>query len=270
MSAAARAILAGARYEDQFHLPLAWLRLSIQLAEGDQDGAVEAATEILDRYDLSLATPRYAWPALAGAAAAAVASPELAERVRVQAEKLEVFGPVQRAWQLTVAAFDQMTWPDDGNHLGRVTEWDLAARAWESLHQPYETAAALLAAAEAALSGNAPDRETAAERLRQAAPLAAGLRAAPLTESITALARRAGISLRPDAPAPEPDHLGLTDREFEVLRLVADGHSNREIAADLFISPKTASVHVSNILAKLSVATRGEAAARAHTLRLFG
>ena len=54
-----------------------------------------------------------------------------------------------------------------------------------------------------------------------------------------------------------------------MLRLVTAGQSNREIAAALFISPKTASVHVSNILAKLGAATRTEAAARAHALRLF-
>ena len=54
-----------------------------------------------------------------------------------------------------------------------------------------------------------------------------------------------------------------------MLRLVAAGQSNREIAADLFISPKTASVHVSNILAKLGAASRSEAAAKAHALRLF-
>jgi DNA-binding NarL/FixJ family response regulator len=65
------------------------------------------------------------------------------------------------------------------------------------------------------------------------------------------------------------DRLGLTEREFEVLRLVAAGRSNREIAAELFISAKTASVHVSNILAKLGVASRGEAAARAYDHRLF-
>ncbi|WP_143220104.1 response regulator transcription factor, partial [Actinomadura sp. CNU-125] len=63
--------------------------------------------------------------------------------------------------------------------------------------------------------------------------------------------------------------LGLTPREFEVLRLVAEGRSNREIAAALFISAKTASVHVSNILGKLGVASRGEAAATAHRLSLF-
>ena len=63
--------------------------------------------------------------------------------------------------------------------------------------------------------------------------------------------------------------LGLTAREYDVLRLIAAGHSNREIASELFISVKTASVHVSNILGKLGVASRGEAAATAHRLRLF-
>ena len=72
-----------------------------------------------------------------------------------------------------------------------------------------------------------------------------------------------------DTPAPEPDRLGLTAREFEVLRLVAAGRSHREIAGELFISAKTASVHVSNILAKLGVTSRGEAAAAAHRLRLL-
>jgi DNA-binding NarL/FixJ family response regulator len=61
----------------------------------------------------------------------------------------------------------------------------------------------------------------------------------------------------------------LTPREVEVLRLVAEGRSNRQIAEALFISAKTASVHVSNILAKLEVRTRVEAAAVAHRLELF-
>jgi DNA-binding NarL/FixJ family response regulator len=60
----------------------------------------------------------------------------------------------------------------------------------------------------------------------------------------------------------------LTDREFEVLRLVAAGRSNRDIAADLFISAKTASVHVSNIMAKLGAANRTEAAAIANRHQL--
>jgi len=76
----------------------------------------------------------------------------------------------------------------------------------------------------------------------------------------------AGSTGHPPAPGLP---LGLTAREYDVLRLVADGHSNREIAGELFISVKTASVHVSNILGKLGVTSRGEAAATAHRLRLF-
>ena len=68
-------------------------------------------------------------------------------------------------------------------------------------------------------------------------------------------------------PATDPlARLGLTTREREVLLLVAEGQSNPQIAAGLFISAKTASVHVSNILAKLEVSGRGEAAAVAHRL----
>jgi len=76
----------------------------------------------------------------------------------------------------------------------------------------------------------------------------------------------------PEAAAGEPavdgslESFGLTDREREVLRLVAAGRSNPQIAAELFISPKTASVHVSNIIGKLNVSSRGEAAALAHRL----
>jgi len=58
--------------------------------------------------------------------------------------------------------------------------------------------------------------------------------------------------------------LALTNREREVLRLLVEGRSNKEIAGALFISPKTASVHVSNILGKLGASSRTEAAAIAH------
>jgi DNA-binding CsgD family transcriptional regulator len=98
--------------------------------------------------------------------------------------------------------------------------------------------------------------------------------ARPLGEQIALLARRARIRLAAEDGSDAvggngAGELGLTEREREVLRLVAAGRSNREIAGELFISPKTASVHVSNILGKLGVASRGEAAAKAHSLRLF-
>ena len=81
------------------------------------------------------------------------------------------------------------------------------------------------------------------------------LGARPLREAIEALARRARIDLAasPATPAGAPDPYGLTRREREVLALVAQGRTNRQIADELFISENTAGVHVSNILGKLGV-----------------
>ena len=104
-----------------------------------------------------------------------------------------------------------------------------------------------------------------------------------LGEQIAILARRARIRLDGGDGSGAGDAgdgggaLGLgpglgrgnTERAREARRLVAAGRSNREIAGELFISPKTASVHVSNTRGKLGVASRGEAAAKAHSLRLF-
>lgn len=81
--------------------------------------------------------------------------------------------------------------------------------------------------------------------------------------------RRARIQLPGAVSAGSGVPFGLTGREMEVLRLVAAGRRNREIAAELFISPRTASMHVSNILSKLGVSSRGEAAATAYRLHLF-
>jgi DNA-binding CsgD family transcriptional regulator len=74
-------------------------------------------------------------------------------------------------------------------------------------------------------------------------------------------------TVAPAAPSSATS-LGLTEREVEVLALVAEGRTNRQIGERLFITPKTASVHVSRILAKLGVTGRGEAAAIAHRLGL--
>jgi len=140
--------------------------------------------------------------------------------------------------------------------------------AWEGLGEPYPLAEALLHAAEVALARG--DRDGAAQRLRRAAPLAAAPGAQPLGEQIAILARRARIRLDgEDGADAAAGDFGLTERELEVLRLVAEGRSNREIAGELFISPKTASVHVSNILGKLGVASRGEAAAMAYRRHLL-
>jgi DNA-binding NarL/FixJ family response regulator len=88
---------------------------------------------------------------------------------------------------------------------------------------------------------------------------------APLMTAIQDLARRARIDLdaaelaQQDEPATTPP-FGLTDRELDVLRLLGQGKTNPEIAAALFISPRTAGVHVTHILRKLDATTRVQAA----------
>jgi DNA-binding NarL/FixJ family response regulator len=93
-----------------------------------------------------------------------------------------------------------------------------------------------------------------------------------LAAEIEGLARRArlpsGSEVAAAPDAPERDRLGLTARELSVLALLADGRTNRQIGETLFISEKTASVHVSRILAKLGVRSRLEAATAAHRLGL--
>jgi DNA-binding CsgD family transcriptional regulator len=149
--------------------------------------------------------------------------------------------------------------------------WAAAAKAWEGLGDPYPAAYARLRQAEALLLGGR-GRERVEPTLRAAHQAASELGAAPLCAEIEALARRGRLNLEPDAataaPAPPSplDALGLTAREQEVLALVAVGQTNAQIAETLFISPKTATVHVSNILGKLGVRNRVEAATVAHRL----
>jgi DNA-binding CsgD family transcriptional regulator len=119
------------------------------------------------------------------------------------------------------------------------------------------------------------DRSTVNALLHDAHAVAIELGADPLREHLEALARRARIILTDDpAAGTETDQavaeLELTPREIEVLALVGEGLTNREIAAQLFISDKTASVHVSRILGKLSVPNRAAAAATAQHLGLAG
>src|SRR5579864_5263802 len=106
-------------------------------------------------------------------------------------------------------------------------------------------------------------RDEANEQWRLASQTADRLAARPLRRALDDLARRARIGTAPDLPDAAV-LASLTSREREVLRLIAAGRSNREIASVLFIAPKTASVHVSNILGKLGAASRTEAAAIAH------
>src|SRR6266581_1027897 len=128
----------------------------------------------------------------------------------------------------------------------------------------YETARARWRLAESL--AEAGDRDAAAGQWQLAWQAAELLGAAPLRAAVADLGRRARIgSTERDARSGDRGPLaGLTEREREVLSLLVAGCSNREIGSELFISPKTVSVHVSNILAKLKAGSRTEAAAIAH------
>ena len=140
-----------------------------------------------------------------------------------------------QAWQAVLAEFG----PDYAYEVAR-TRWRLA----EALAE-------------------AGRRDEAADQWRQAAQTADKLGARPLRRTLDDLARRARIGTAEQHGDGEV-LAALTSREREVLRLIAAGRSNREIASVLYIAPKTASVHVSNILGKLGAASRTEAAAIAH------
>jgi DNA-binding CsgD family transcriptional regulator len=262
---------AGAQTDPQIALPLARLMTEFRLARGDLVGALAAACTIPVQY--LDAEPRYLWPLLAtGMRACADAVPvrlpaeagdpaELRSALELAAAGVARGGRVEQAHAAVFAAEASRA----AGHSD-LAAWDAAAAAWGALGQPYPLAYALLrAAGTAAAAGN---RDAAAPRLQQAAELAGQLRARPLLQQISQLARRARIEITGGSQAAAAP-FGLTGRELEVLQLVAAGRGNREIAAALFISPKTASVHVSNILGKLGVASRGEAAATAHRLHIF-
>jgi predicted ATPase/DNA-binding CsgD family transcriptional regulator len=145
---------------------------------------------------------------------------------------------------------------------------------WEELSRPYEVAYARWRQAEALLAAREP--KAAASALRQAHQTTVRLGEQPLRQEIERLGKRARIDLTP-RPSPKggttrsspATRHGLTRREQEVLQHLIEGRTNRQIARALFISEKTASVHVSNIMSKLGAANRSEAAAIAHRLRLL-
>ncbi len=146
--------------------------------------------------------------------------------------------------------------------------WAEATARWNELGDRWMTATTLLREAEAAALAGSADR--AASSIRHAHLIASELGAAPLLAEIEAVSRRTRISI--EAPTrvilgqSSAEALGLTPRENEVLALVAAGRTNRQIGTELFVSEKTASVHVSNILRKLGVSSRVDAAAVAQRL----
>jgi DNA-binding CsgD family transcriptional regulator len=232
--------------------------------------------------DVTLLATRYVWPLLwmamrIEADEATLARdrredvpPRIAERCQELARfanDLDARTSPARGYQaLLTAEHPRAAGDDDGQ------AWSAAAQAWRLAGEPYPLAYTLLRLAEvAAVAG---DRASATRDVRQAHALATEIGAVPLADEAAALARRARLSLAEPAVTAPPDdplaRLGLTEREREILLLLAAGQSNPQIAQALFISAKTASVHVSNILTKLGVTGRVEAAAVAHRLGVLG
>ncbi|WP_431775038.1 helix-turn-helix transcriptional regulator [Streptomyces cucumeris] len=301
--AAAREHFGPHNYEPQYTIQTAGF--AVELASGR--GRILEVRALLEQA-LETGFPpgmqRYAWPLLNAAATAESAARGLptAEpgraatlaRIAAAAKRVQQGVPM---WQAYAAMLRAELGRAEGH--SRADDWAEATDAFAALDRPYPLARARHRWAEALLDTDRGPldtgcREQAAELLSQAHAVAERLEARPLREEIELLARRVRLPLAPAAtraalavpataapalpmaavPAPASEatdpaaELGLTPRERDVLRLVAAGRSNRQIAEELFISPKTASVHVSNILAKLGVSGRGEAAAVAHRLRV--
>ena len=137
--------------------------------------------------------------------------------------------------------------------------WAGVVDAWLALKRPYDVAWCRYLHAQAALRED--DRQQATTALVDAWRIAGRLGAEPLSARVVAVARRARLRLEGLALDTVAD---LTERETQVLRLLARGLTNAQIADELVMSPKTASVHVSRVLTKLGVTNRTEAAAYAH------
>ncbi|MET9311040.1 AAA family ATPase [Kribbella sp. NPDC003505] len=229
-------------------------------AEGRADDLAGLASELPSA--MQNADASEVWPAvMAAALALADIAADLPKDLEVSAAKLRRLGPLETAYAETVAASALALPASDA-----AERWLSVARQWLGLGQGYNRAQALVRAAAALVM--ADERHTAKPLLVEAAQISRDLAARPLTGRITALARRARISLGSDEYVPRAP-FGLTERENEVLRLLVRGLSNREIAAELTISPKTAGVHISNILRKLDVPTRAAAASAAHRHHLL-
>ncbi|HUA31371.1 MAG TPA: AAA family ATPase [Streptosporangiaceae bacterium] len=262
------------------------------LWQGDQKRAAaeaEATVRAIEAYDSGF-SPAVIRPAAVGLCALA----DLAWQARAAGDAARVEALVQTAGDLIEIAREGAAFParpksvlgvDGRGWLARAeAEWHRAQGGndpayWQvvvDVFGPafvYETARSRWRLAEALAA--AGRRDEAQQELLLAAEAADRIGATPLRAALSDLARRARLADRaapeaagtaglPGGAAARDPLAGLTERELEVLRLLATGQTNREIGAELFIAPKTASVHVSNILAKLGAGSRTEAAAIAH------
>jgi ATP/maltotriose-dependent transcriptional regulator MalT len=275
----AAAPIVSASREPQFIGAQAALVAELERRAGDLTAARAAVDEGLDRIEFcSEDMARISMVSVVGLAVeadAAVRARDLGEadaaRLAVSAAemllaRLEATAgenrPIESANLATGRALAARAAGDDDPAL-----WAQAGSAWRAVGRPYEAARARWREAEARLAGG--DRRAAAEAAHEALGDAQGLGATWLASEIDGFIARA--RLRTDAAESAPadgDPFGLTPRERQVLEMLAAGATNREIGQALYMAEKTASVHVSRILAKLDVRTRTEAAAVAHRLGL--
>ena len=271
--------------EDQWHGPIAaTLTEAYRRRRRFEDARCATATGV-ER--LTADRARLARIGAAGAAAEADAAqhardlgrePEAAEAVRRAAELAQLAregaGFPGAGARPRIAIYRAIAEAEASRAAGSddPAAWAAITARWEELVDPYEAALARWREAEAHARGG--DRAAAQDAAARAHETAVRLGSRWLAEELDVLARRARLRLGPEEEAPgeappEPaDELGLTAREREVLLLLAQGRTNREIGEALFMAEKTASVHVSRILAKLDVRSRTEAAAVAHRLGL--
>ena len=238
---------------EQYAMPLAYVEALVARDGGDLERAASLVDGSLSA-DQALEFPRYGWPLI-----------WLRARLARERGRMPPLSGLESAPAPADVAYRAMVAAESADGQDGVRAWAAAVSLWRTAGEPFPLAQALLRLG-AALAGE-KDRDGAAGALAEAAALASGLGATPLAQEVESLARRARLPLRTAtvgstvAGAVLP---ALTQREVDVLRLVAEGHSNSQIAAALYISPKTVSVHVTNVLAKLSVTNRREAAAVAY------
>lgn len=277
----AGALLADA-LEPQYIAVIASLQAELERRAGDLDAARAAVDRGIDRIQFcSEDAARMAQVASAGVAVEA----DAAERAVDLGDRAAQESAMARAEMLTEivrAAAEDGGGPVEGAHLATSEaelaraagnddpqRWAAAAEAWAGIDRPYPAAIARWRRAQAELA--AGDRDAAGRSAAGAIAEANRLGSHWLAAEAEGLAARGRLRLEragkstaePDREA-EPEPFGLTPRERQVLALVALGATNREIAGELFMAEKTASVHVSRILTKLDVRSRTEAAAVAH------
>jgi DNA-binding CsgD family transcriptional regulator/tetratricopeptide (TPR) repeat protein len=268
--------------DDPGHVP-AWLIFHVEYMVTDRVAfdALALIDPLVDCYAISSMAFLIAFGVRALADQAEVAGPEVLGRIRRTAAAAlpRWFARLDASLEMDVLdriATDIAKAEEQRlNGVAASSSWESIASQCKEIGVPYFEAYARYRCGQAHLAGvagrSAGAHRAAGQELTAAHAIAARLGAAPLRADIEALTRAANLTLsHPPLEEPRvdaaPNPFGLTSREREILDLIAQGRTNGEIGHELFISSRTASVHVSHILRKLSVSNRVEAASVAHRL----